>query len=48
MEEALTRGRLGLLGMRERAEMLGGKLEIESKPGDGARVFVQVSAQQPN
>jgi signal transduction histidine kinase len=33
VEEALRRGRLGLLGMRERAEMLGGMLEIESAPG---------------
>ena len=48
VEEALARGRLGLLGMRERAEMLGGKLEIESKPGAGARVSVQMSAHQPN
>lgn len=29
---------LGLLGMRERAEHLGGKLEVESAPGVGTRV----------
>ena len=28
----------GLLGMRERAEMIGGKLSVESQPGQGTRV----------
>ena len=41
-ELALESGRLGLLGMRERAEMLGGSLTIESSPGDGCSVFVTV------
>jgi hypothetical protein len=44
---ALARGRLGLLGMRERAEMLGGQLEIESKPGAGTKVHVQAPVHQP-
>ncbi len=35
-------GRLGLLGMNERAELLGGRLTIESKPGKGARVIAEV------
>jgi PAS domain S-box-containing protein len=35
--------RLGLLGMRERAAMLGGTLELESSVGDGTTVFVRVS-----
>ena len=30
-------GHLGLLGMRERAETLGGKLDIDSTPGKGTR-----------
>jgi signal transduction histidine kinase len=34
--------RLGLLGMRERAETLGGTLDIESAPGGGTTVFVEV------
>lgn len=33
---------LGLLSMRERAELLGGKLEIQSSPGKGTRVAVSV------
>jgi len=42
VDEALHRGRLGLLGMRERAEMLGGTLSIESAPGTGTALFVEV------
>ena len=33
---------LGLFGMRERVEMLGGKLTIESSPGRGTAVSVEV------
>jgi signal transduction histidine kinase len=32
------RGHLGLAGMRERAELLGGRLELESSSGAGTRV----------
>lgn len=35
-------GRLGLLGMRERAEMLHGNLMIESAPGSGTTIYVEV------
>jgi len=41
-EVALHRGRLGLVGMRERAEALGGSLKIESGLGTGTTVFVQI------
>ena len=34
--------RLGLLGIRERAEMLGGTLVVESTPGTGTTIFVEV------
>lgn len=33
---------LGLLGMRERAELLGGKLTVESTPQAGTSIFVQI------
>jgi signal transduction histidine kinase len=34
--------RLGLLGMRERLEMVGGRFEIESSPGQGTTVIAQL------
>jgi len=34
--------RLGLLGMMERAAMLSGKLDIESKPGKGTKVHLRI------
>ncbi len=34
--------RHGLVGMRERAQMLGGALEVRSSPGEGTRVEVSV------
>jgi signal transduction histidine kinase len=33
---------LGLAGMRERAGLLGGRLELQSKPGKGTRVFFRL------
>ena len=43
-EEALskTEKRLGLLGMRERAEMVGGVFAIESEPGKGTVIRVEM------
>ena len=35
---------LGLLGMRERAEAVGGELQVESIPGEGTRVTLTVPA----
>lgn len=35
-------GHLGMLGMHERAEMLGGKITIESAPGMGSTVLLEV------
>jgi signal transduction histidine kinase len=35
-------GGLGLPGMRERVERLGGAFELESQPGHGTRVLVRV------
>lgn len=33
---------IGLLGMKERATLIGGKIEIESTPGQGATIYVKV------
>ncbi|MCX7838506.1 MAG: GAF domain-containing protein [Anaerolineae bacterium] len=40
--EAGRESQLGLYGMRERAELLGGRLHIESAPSQGTSVFVEV------
>jgi signal transduction histidine kinase len=41
---ALTRkeGHMGLLGMRERVESLGGQFQLESAPGSGTRIQVKL------
>lgn len=39
--------RLGLLGMRERMEMIGGKFSIESNPGKGTTVCAQAPFKMP-
>lgn len=41
------RPRFGLLGMRERALVLGGTLTVDSKPGDGTSVAVTLPAGPP-
>jgi signal transduction histidine kinase len=45
---ALHSGRLGLLGMRERAEMLGGSLIVESSEGKGTTVVAEVPDADPD
>jgi signal transduction histidine kinase len=40
--DARARDRLGLYGMRERASLLGGTLTIESLPGTGTAIFVEI------
>ena len=37
-----VRGGLGLLGVRERASLLGGSIDIESSPGGGTTLFVRI------
>jgi signal transduction histidine kinase len=39
---AFQSGRLGLIGMRERAESLGGSLYIESQPTQGTTIFAEI------
>jgi signal transduction histidine kinase len=38
---------LGLLGMRERLSLIGGSCRIESQPGQGTRILVQVPLNTP-
>jgi signal transduction histidine kinase len=47
MHTASVRRTLGLLGMKERAAMIGGNLEIKSEPGKGTIVSISVPVQQP-
>ena len=42
VEAAACAGRLGLAGMRERAELRGGSLTIESRPGQGTAIYVEI------
>jgi signal transduction histidine kinase len=42
VEKAAVEGRLGMRGMRERAALVGGDLEVESTPGGGTTVFVRI------
>jgi signal transduction histidine kinase len=37
-------GHFGLLGMRERADLIGGKLEVQSETGRGTRLSVQLAS----
>ena len=40
-------GHLGLLGMRERTELVGGRLTIESTPGNGCSLFIRTPLPDP-
>ncbi len=37
-------GKLGLIGMQERAQLLGGSLTVQSEPGEGTTVMIDVPA----
>jgi signal transduction histidine kinase len=42
VQAASESNRLGIIGMRERLELLGGTLEVESEPGAGTTVYARV------
>ena len=39
-------GRYGLIGMRERARLIGAKIEIKSKPGAGTMITFTMPGQK--
>ena len=39
---AVPRGRIGIVGMRERVEQVGGELVVESQPGEGATIRIRI------
>jgi PAS domain S-box-containing protein len=42
LEHAVSGSHLGLLGMKERVELLGGSLEVDSRPGHGTRLYISL------
>lgn len=48
MEELAVAGHLGLIGMRERARLLGGLLSIQTEPRRGTKVIITVPTQPTN
>jgi signal transduction histidine kinase len=45
-EQATSAGHFGMLDMRERAESLGSEFQIESAPGRGTQITVEVRSGQ--
>ena len=41
-EPTVAQGGVGLVGMRERVEELGGEIEVSSRPGEGTQVTIRV------
>jgi signal transduction histidine kinase len=48
LAEAQASGRLGLVGMAERAALVGGTLQLESAPGQGSRVRFDAPLSSPH
>jgi signal transduction histidine kinase len=47
MSDVRSRNSRGLLGMRERAYLLGGALALQSAPGEGTTVQVRIPLHEP-
>jgi signal transduction histidine kinase len=47
LDSAAGQGNLGLLGMKERVQILGGILEIDSEPGHGTRIRISLPLAAP-
>lgn len=48
LQTANDSGRYGLLGMAERATLIGGHLQVDSRPGMGTRITLQVALNDKN
>jgi PAS domain S-box-containing protein len=48
LERAAGRGHLGLLGMKERVQILGGSFEADSEPGHGTSIRISLPLVQPH
>jgi signal transduction histidine kinase len=46
--DGVERNKFGLVGMRERVEMLGGEFSIASAPGEGTALRVRLPAAKPS
>ena len=42
VSEFATNGKLGIIGMYERARLLGGSLKVQSESGNGTQVIAEV------
>lgn len=47
IQKPLSERRLGLMGMKERASLVGGRLDIESAPGAGTTVILYIPISSP-
>lgn len=47
LSQETGRSSLGLYGMKERAELIGARLDIESEPGRGTTIYLRVPVQTP-
>jgi len=48
LRTGLQESKLGLYGMQERAQQLGGSLVIESKPGQGTTIYARIPIEATN
>jgi signal transduction histidine kinase len=46
MPEQLPAGTAGIAGMRERALLVGGRLKIDTRPGQGTEVLLTIPVEQ--